>query len=278
MLSILYGLISAIGWGAADFTGGLASRRTKPYRVLFLAEFAGLIPLIGLAWVSSEPIPALPAWLWSATASGLGTFGLLILYRALAEGQMTIAAPVSALLAASIPVFVGGLTQGLPEPLTLLGFVLALASIWMISQNGEHPEWRLNLKMLSLPLMAGIFFGFYFVAIHEATRQAFYWPLVSARLAGTLVMLVYAASIHGPLLPERSIWPLVILGGMLDVSGNAFYVLSAQTGRLDVAAVLGSLYPGSTVILAAILLKERISRWQGLGILMVLVAILLLTI
>ncbi len=159
-----------------------------------------------------------------------------------------------------------------------VGFVLALASIWMISQNGEHPEWRLNLKMLSLPLMAGIFFGFYFVAIHEATRQAFYWPLVSARLAGTLVMLVYAASIHGPLLPERSIWPLVILGGMLDVSGNAFYVLSAQTGRLDVAAVLGSLYPGSTVILAAILLKERISRWQGLGILMVLVAILLLTI
>jgi len=277
LLSIFYGLISALGWGAADFTGGLASRRTEPYRVLFLAEIAGLAPVFILTLVFGEPIPPLPAWLWSAIASGLGTFGLLILYRALAEGKMTIAAPVSALLAASIPVVVGSLTEGLPDFITLVGFGLALISIWTISLNSGHKDWRVSLRKLFPPLMAGIFFGFYFVAIHEATQYAFFWPIVSARLAGTLVMLVYAAIQRGPAMPERSLWPLVILGGMLDVLGNAFYILAARTGRLDVAAVLGSLYPGSTVILAAILLKEKISRWQGFGILLALAAIVLLT-
>src|SRR3990170_387102 len=162
MLSILYGLISALGWGAADFTGGLASRRTSTYRVLFLAEIAGLVPLLILTLAIGERLPPLPAWLWSATASGLGTFGLLILYRALAEGQMTVAAPVSALLAAAVPVLVGSLTQGLPDTLTFLGFGLALGSIWTISQNGEKTDpstgsgqrWRLNLRDLRLPLLA----------------------------------------------------------------------------------------------------------------------------
>jgi drug/metabolite transporter (DMT)-like permease len=278
LLSILYGLICAIGWGAADFAGGLASRRTNPYRVLFLAEFSGLVLLFILVLIVGEPIPPLYAWLWSGIASGLGTFGLLMLFHALAEGQMSVAAPVSALLAAAVPVLVGAYSQGLLGPLTYLGFGLALASIWTISQNGERTDWRLTLRVLYKPLLAGIFFGFYFVAIHEATRASFFWPLVSARLAGTLVMLIYAAVVRGPALPDRQVWPLVIFGGMLDVASNAFYVLSAKTGRFDVAAVLSSLYPGSTVILAAILLKERLTRLQGFGILLALGAIVLLTV
>jgi len=184
----------------------------------------------------------------------------------------------NAALAAAVPVLVGSLTQGLPDTLTFLGFGLALGSIWTISQNGESTDWRINFRELRLPLLAGVFFGFYFVAIHEATREAFFWPMVSARLAGTLVMLAYAAAVRGPAMPEREVWPLVILGGMLDVVGNAFYILAAKSGRLDVAAVLGSLYPGSTVILASIILKERLSPLQMLGILLALGAIVLLTV
>ena len=277
MLAVFYGLISAIGWGAADFTGGLASRKSNPYQVLFLAEVSGLVPLLILTLLLREPLPGLPVWLWSASASVLGTFGLLILYRALAEGEMTITAPVSALLAAVVPVVVGSLTEGLPGPVTFIGFALALVSIWVISQNGESRDVRLNLQTLRLPFIAGLFFGLYFVMIHQATREAFFWPLVSARLAGTLVMSAVALYLRGPVLPARSIWPLVMLGGVLDVTGNAFYVLASQVGRLDVAAVLGSLYPASTVLLAWIILKEKITRLQMLGVLLALAAIVLLT-
>jgi drug/metabolite transporter (DMT)-like permease len=278
LLAVFYGLLSAIGWGAADFTGGLASRKSNPYQVLFLAELAGLVPLLVLAIALREPLPGLSAWLWSASASIVGTFGLLILYRALAEGHMTIAAPVSALLAAVIPVLVGSLTEGIPGAVTFLGFALALASIWIISQNGESRDVRLNLQTLRLPFLAGLFFGFYFVMIHQATRQAFFWPLVSARLAGTLVMSVYALILRGPVLPARSVWPVVLLGGVLDVTGNVFYVLASRLGRLDVAAVLGSLYPAATALLAWMILKERISRLQMVGILLALTAITLLTV
>lgn len=277
MLAVFYGLLSAFGWGAADFTGGLASRSSKPYQVLFLAEAAGLVPLLALALLLREPLPDLSVWLWSASASVVGTVGLLFLYRALAEGHMTIAAPVSALLAAVVPVMVGGLLEGLPGRLTVLGFLLALISIWIISQNGERRNIRLNLQTLRLPFAAGLFFGFYFVMIHQATREAFFWPLVSARLAGTVVMSIYALVVRGPALPARSIWPLVALGGVLDVTGNAFYVLASRLGRLDVSAVLGSLYPASTVLLAWILLKERLTPRQWIGILLALAAITLLT-
>ena len=277
MLSIFYGLLSALGWGAADFTGGLASRRSNPYQVLFLAEISGLIPLLILALILRDPLPGVSVWAWSAAASTVGTFGLLILYRALAEGSMTIAAPISALLAAVIPVLVGSLTQGFPKPVTFLGFVLALVSIWVISQNGESRDLRLNLQTLRLPFLAGLFFGLYFVMIHQATRQDFFWPLVSARLAGTLVMSVYALIVRGPLLPARPLWGLVALGGVLDVTGNAFYVLASRVGRLDVAAVLGSLYPASTVLLAWLILKERLTSLQLIGVLLAFAAIVLLT-
>lgn len=277
MLAVFYGLLSALGWGAADFTGGLASRSSKPYQVVLLAEAAGMVPLLALALLLHEPLPGLVVWVWSATASAVATFGLLFLYRSLAEGSMTIAAPVSALLAAVVPVVVGAFTQGFPGPLTLLGFLLALLSIWFISQTGGGRNIRLSLQTLRLPFIAGLFFGFYFVMIHQATREAFFWPLVSARLTGTLIMVGYALVMRGPFLPGRALWPLVAFGGLLDVTGNVFYVLASRLGRLDVSAVLGSLYPAATVLLAWALLKEKITPVQFFGVLLALGSITLLT-
>jgi len=277
LLSIIYGLISALGWGAADFSGGLASRKSSAYQVLFLSELAGLIPLAILALLTRDPIPPFSAWVWSALASTVGTFGMLILYRAFAEGRMTIAAPVSALLAAVVPVIFGALTEGLPDPLTGAGFVLALAAVWIISRDGSAADLRVSLRDLRLPLLSGIFFGSYFVLIHQATKEAYFWPLVNARLAGTLVMLGYGLALRGPILPKRESWRLALLAGVLDVGGNVFYVLASQTGRLDVAAVLGALYPALTVLLAWLVLKEHISRSQTFGILLAFVAITLLT-
>jgi drug/metabolite transporter (DMT)-like permease len=277
LLSILFGLGSALAWGAADFSGGLASKHARPYQVALVAEFAGLVPMLALALLWDEPVPPATAWILSAAGGGLGTFGLTILYRALADGQMSMAAPVSAVLAALIPVLVASMTLGLPGMFTLLGFALALASIWMISQSGAATHWRISLRTLSLPLISGIFFGSFFVLMNLATRQAFFWPLVSGRLAGTLVMLVYARAVRGPLWPPRPALSLSAWVGVVDVFGSVCYVLAARLGRPDVAAVLAALYPGSTVILAWIFLKERISGLQAIGILLALAAIVLMT-
>lgn len=282
MLSILYGIASAATWGAADFIGGFATKQTSAYRVLFLGELAGLIPFTILAIATGEVIPPPIDMLWAALASMLGLGGLILLYRSLADGQMTIAAPVSALFAAFIPVMFAFFTQGLPPVTTLIGFGCAFLAVWLISQT-EGMDWRFplqglrSLRHLRLPLISGFFFGLYFIALHQATLNAFFWPLVSARSTGVLALGLFALLTRQPAMPPRNLWGYVILNGILDIGGNGFYVLAARTGRLDVAAVLGALYPASTVLLAWILLKEKISWVQTGGILLAFAAIILFT-
>jgi drug/metabolite transporter (DMT)-like permease len=276
LLSILYGITSAATWGAADFIGGLASKRTSPYRVLYLAEIAGLIPFTLLALLLGEPMPSVGEMLLGAGSSLLGLTGLLILYRALADGKMTIAAPVSALFAALIPVIFGIFTLGVPSTPTLIGFTLAFLAVWFISQTGTS-NWRFNLLDLRLPLLAGLFFGTYFIVIHRATLHAFFWPLAAARFAGFVAFGLYALIARQPALPPRNLWGFCMVNGVLDIGGNAFYVLAAQAGRIDVAAVLGALYPASTVVLAWIVLKERITWVQAFGVLLAFIAIILFT-
>ena len=140
MLSSLFGLLSALTWGAGDFTGGIVSRRAGIYRAAFYGESAGLIFLVAMLAVVREPIPAWPVWAWSATAGAIGSVGLLLLFRALVEGQMSVAAPVSALMAAVLPVLASALTEDLPGPTKYLGFGLALVAIWLISQGDGHQK------------------------------------------------------------------------------------------------------------------------------------------
>ena len=276
MLSIIYGILSAATWGAGDFIGGMASKRTSPYRVLFLAELAGMIPFTLLGLLLREPIPPTSDMLVGAGSSLIGLMGLLFLYRALASNQMTIAAPVSALFAAFIPVVFGFFALGIPSTATLIGFALAFAAVWLISQTGGM-NWRFSLWELRLPLLSGLFFGLYFLTLHRATLNAFFWPLAAARLAGFLALGLYALITRQPALPPRQIWRLSIVNGLLDIGGNAFYVLAAQTGRLDVAAVLSALYPASTVLLAWIFLKERLTWLQAVGVLLAFITIILFT-
>lgn len=282
LLSILYGILSAATWGAGDFIGGIASRRTTPYRVLYLAELAGLVPFTLLALLLREPLPPASDLLIGAGASLLGLMGLLFLYRALASGQMTIAAPVSAVFAAIIPVVFGFFTLGLPSAPTLIGFALAFAAVWLISQT-DVSSWRIPLRGLRslwdlrLALFSGFFFGLYFLTLHRATLNAFFWPLAAARLAGFIALGLYAVIARQPAMPPRPLWGLSVVNGLLDIGGNAFYVLAAQTGRLDVAAVLSALYPASTVLLAWIFLRERLTWLQAVGVLLALIAIVLFT-
>jgi uncharacterized membrane protein len=281
LLSILFGLSAALGWGAGDFTGGLASRKTGAYRAVLYSEVIGVVVLFFILIVSGETVPNLKIWLLSMVAGAIGTFGLILLYRAMTTGLMSVAAPVSALLAAILPVLVGIFKDGVPKVLTVIGFGFALFAIWMISQSkGGVTDILAHLSDLKLPLLAGIGFGSYFILMHEATSTgATVWPMVASRTGGMIListyMLINRVSWK---VEDTSAWIMLTLNGILDISGNVFFILAGQAGRLDVAAVLSSLFPGATVVLAWIFLKERLSRNQWIGIFSALVAIVLMTI
>jgi len=281
LLSILLGLGAALSWGAGDFTGGLASRKTGAYRAVLYSEVVGVIFLLIIVAVSGEASPDLRVWIIATIAGAIGTLGLMLLYHAMTFGLMSVAAPVSALLAATLPVIVGSFREGLPGFWTFLGFGFALAAVWLISQSaGGVTDILAHVSDLKLPLLAGIGFGLYFILMHEATSTgATFWPMVASRSGGTLMIVSYmlVARISWKV-DDPSAWSVIIFNGILDVGGNIFFVFAGQTGRLDVAAVLSSLFPGATVMLAWVFLKERLSRNQWIGIVSALVAIVLMTI
>ncbi len=281
MLSILYGIASALSWGAGDFAGGLSSRKVGAYRAVFYADFFGLFVLIVAFFIYPEDLPVARV-LWASAIGGvLGSIGLLVLYYSLVKGQMSIAAPVSALFAALLPVIVGSITEGLPSLLQLIGFALALAAVWLISQGSRTKGFHVSrLSDLRLPILAGVGFGCYFIFMHNATQNsnATLWPMIVSRVAGTLLLLVFVLARREPLSVPRDAWKVVLINATLDLAGNFFYILASQTGRLDISAVLSSLYPGATVVLAWLLLNEHISRWQVVGIVLAVGAIVLFAI
>jgi len=279
LLSIIYGILSAATWGAGDFAGGLSSRKIGAYRAVFYADFIGLLILAVAYFVYREPFPSITGWINSLLAGALGSFGLLILYHSLSIGQMSIAAPVSALFAGLLPVIVGAITEGLPSAIQLIGFVLALAAIWLISQ-GDGKFHISRLSDLRFPILAGVGFGSYFIFIHNAAGDpnSFLWPMIISRAAGTVLVFFMVFARRETFVVPHDARGLVLLNATLDLMGNFFYILASKTGRLDIAAVLSSLYPGSTVILAWLLLKEHLSRMQLVGILLALAAIFLFTI
>ncbi len=280
MLSILFGLASALSWGAGDFTGGLAARKVGAYRSVFYAEVIGIMLLFIAVGVTGEPILNLRSALFALAAGALGTIGLMLLYHAMATGVMSIAAPVSALLAAMLPVVFGMFTEGLPDFLTLLGFAFALFAVWMVSQSeGGVKDILSHLSDLKLPLLAGIGFGFYFVLIHQATKAGgAVWPMVFSRTGGITLITTYLLITRSPWKIDVASLPIISVNGILDLGGNFFFILAGQAGRLDVASVLSSLFPGATVVLAWVFLKERLNRNQWIGIAAALIAIILMTI
>lgn len=282
MLSIIYGLLSAFTWGAGDFTGGFAARKAGAYRTVFYAEVIGILALAVVIAVFSEAFPGSRVWIISMLAGAFGTIGLMLLYHSMTLGLMSIAAPVSALLAAALPVAVGIFIEGWPEYLTFIGFGFALLAVWMVSQSGSE---RINifshLADLKLPLLAGIGFGCYFIFMHEAISKetAIFWPMLASRCGGLILITLYILFTRTSWkVTDSSAWPVIFLNGILDILGNLFFILASQAGRLDVAAVLSSLFPGATVLLAWIFLKERLSGFQWLGITSALMAIVLMTI
>lgn len=270
---IAFGLASAACWGAGDFCGGLATRRTHVYSVILASQVVGVVMLLGLALAFGEQVPTPTHLLWGGLGGLAGTLGLVAFYRALASGQMGVAAPVGGVIGAATPAILGAFLQGWPGTLRLIGFALALIAVWFISRTEES---AVRAHALGLPVLAGLGFGVFFVFIHRASETAVFWPLVAARLTSLSALTIVATVTHQPRLPDKTHLPLIALVGVMEVGGNAFYALAARAGRLDVAAVISSLYPAGTIWLAWLILKERITRLQSVGIVAALAAIVLI--
>ncbi len=266
------GLASAASFGTADFCGGVASKRAQVFGVLTIARASGLAIITTLAVMTHEQFPSPRELLWGAAAGLVGGIALPALYRALATGKMGIAAPITSVLSAALPVVVSAASEGLPRPLQIAGLILALVALWFISR----PEGKLRPQGIGLALFAGLGFGSFLVFMRQATRTAVYWPLAVAIATSLVVAIVILIAQRGAL-PQFGLLPLSCAAGVLDSFGNYFFILASQRGRLDVAAVLSSLYPAVTVLLARLVLKERFTRVQFAGVTAAIIAVPLIT-
>lgn len=274
-LAAAFALSAAAAWGSGDFTNGMIARRVGAFRAVLVSYIVGLIALVVVALARLEVLPPSTDLLWGALAGLVGMIGLGFLLRGFATGRMGIVAPVSAVLATAIPVIFAALTEGLPRQVQLLGFGLALVSIWLLSRPeplGGRPAG------LGMALLAGLGFGGFFTLLSQIGDNAVFWPLATGRLAACALLAAFALTTRRSVIPPRSSLGLLILAGVLDVSGNLFFLLAIQSGRLDVAAVLGSLYPAVTAILALLVAGEKMARLQAIGVAVAVLAIVLITI
>lgn len=273
---VLLALCSALVYGAADFSGGLATRRAGALAVVAVSQLAGLagvlllLPLLGGSATTGD-------LLWGAAAGLAGGIGLAVFYRALADGVMSVVAPVTAVCAAAVPVLIG---IGLGERLGLAavgGIALALVAIGLVAANGDRPTVRSVRDAGLVPaLAAGTAFGCFFVLLDQPGSTSGMWPLVGARIASVTLVVLLARGALRTLAVPRAVLPLAALAGVLDMAANALFLLATREGLLAIAGLLVSLYPVSTVLLAQVVLRERLARAQVTGLLAATVAVALI--
>jgi drug/metabolite transporter (DMT)-like permease len=276
-MAVIFGLAAAISYGVADFIGGLVTKRTSVFAVVFWSQVAGTL-LIAIALPLFGGEPTLEAIGWGAASGVAGGVGVLFLYRGLARGRMSVVAPLTAVEAASIPVLYGFVTGERPSAMAIIGVGVALAAVYLVSSSPLpiDPEGEEIPSGITDALAAGLGFGAFFIFLGVAGENSGMWPLVGARAASISTAMIGAVLLHGSLKAQRSSRTGIVAAGCLDVVANIFYILSTRRGLLALAAVLTSLYPAATVVCARIVLNELVHRRQMVGLAFVFAAIALI--
>lgn len=263
-LAITCGLASALAWGAGDFTGGFASRRGDALTVVLFSQLFGGTLLVVLALLFAQSRPPAGHLLSGALAGVFGVLGLVGLYKGLAQGRMGLVAPLSAVVTALVPLVFSYFLEGAPGRLRIVGFGIALVAVWLLSSPGNTS--KIAPGEIKLSLFAGLGFGLFFIFMDHASSQAVLWPLVAARTAAIALMVAFLTLSRQLNAPPRGQFAFIALAGVLDTAGNAAFGMAAHLGRLDIAAVLASLYPASTVVLAWLVFRERLGGQQWVGV------------
>jgi len=292
---MLLALTAAASWGAADFVGGVAGRRASAVSVAFASQLIGLGGLVVLAPLVPAP-PHLTDLAWGMGAGVGAAFGVALLYHGLSVGLMSVVAPVTAVGAACIPVLAGLAGGERPPGTALVGVVVALAAVALLcafpaddqpapfDEDGasslagadDRPDGAIRARAgLLTGLASGTGFGTYFVFLGHAGHHAGVWPLLGSRTTAVALLAGALAATRRPLLPSVFGWEVLAVGG-LDVVANVSYLLATRRGLLSIVALLAALYPAATVAMARVLLGERLSRTQAVGLVGVGAAIVLI--
>jgi len=285
VVSVALGLVAAATWGGSDFAGGLGARRSPALLVAASGHAVTLLVLLAVCGLWRLPVPHATEFLEGALGGLEGSLALAVFYRALAMGAMGLTAALTGLLTALVPVVYGVWMEGLPAPMAMAGLLLGVAAIWLIAHapgRGTPP------RALWLGAISGAGFGLQLILLKLASSGGVLWALTSARIGGVLAMgtiLLFAwpkTTEHGeqPHKPRHvwtGFWKMGVLAGALDTVGNVAYTVAAHSGRLDLTAVVSSLYPGFTILLAALILRERPTQRQTLGMAVALASVAMLS-
>lgn len=289
----LFALAAAVLWGGGDFSGGMGAKHAggamgSALRVILVSHATSFTALLLIVWFRGDAFPHGAPLFWGIGAGVAGGLSLMCFYVALSRGAMGASAAVSGLLAAAIPAAVSAIAEGSPGPLRIFGFLVAGAAIWLIAA-GENAEAKpASTGTIWLATAAGIGFGVYFVALRMAGAAGVFWPMATARIGSlstcslVLIATTLATKSEAESRPttarlNRAAVSWALTTALLDTSGNLFFIAATRAGRLDVAAVLASLYPASTILLAAWMLRERPTRRQGIGMAVAAAAVIMIT-
>ena len=286
----LLALLAAALWGGGDFSGGMGVKHAggtmgSALRVVLLSHAMSFSVLLAVALLRGDTFPhGAPLW-WGVGAGVTAGISLTCFYVALSRGAMGASAALSGLLAAAIPAVVSGVVEGSPGLLRMAGFAVAGVAIWMIAAGPNAEATSADKGTFWLAMAGGVGFGVYFVALKLAGTTGVIWPLATARMGSLVTCSLLLAGMalrrgveSGPrarLSPTVVKW--VAATALLDTSGNLLFIAATRAGRLDVASVLASLYPASTILMAAWMLRERPTRRQGLGMAAAAVAVVMIT-
>lgn len=277
-MTVVLGLLAAIAYGVGDFAGAWASRHRTAVNVLLYSYPVGALLMIAL-------LPAFPGHLTGRVVlfgvlGGLaGLLGVAIMYDLMTRAPMNIISPVTAVLAAIVPVVVGVIVGDRPHVTAWFGIVLGIGAVLLVSRTTEdHPHGRTSARVIALAFVAGLGFGFYFVFLARAGHHAGLWPLVVSRVASAVAIVPLAVRQNAVQRIGGRVLGVTLLAGALDAAANMFFLLATHHGLLSLAAVLTSLYPAVTVLLAVGLLHEHTSKIQRGGLALAAASIVLITI
>lgn len=272
-MAIVLSLLSALAYGISDFLGGIFAKRATPWQIAVVGQSSSSVcALTALAVVPGSPTAAAVGW--GALAGIGGGFGAGFLYRGLSTARMGVVAPISAIGAALLPVSVGLATGERPSVLAVVGIVAAFPAIFLISRVPAGSEAdRAHRGGVLDGALAGLGFGVLFVFLDRVEDGSGLVALAASQITSVVAIIVLATLLRAAWVPRnRFAWRAVLMGPLGATAQGAF-LFATQQGLLSVVSVISSLYPASTVLLAAVVLRERILRWQGVGLLLAAIAV-----
>jgi len=267
-MSLLLAGLSAILYGVADFSGGFSSNKNSTFSVVIVSQAAGIfLAFVALA-LSASGIPTLSDILWGMLGGFCGAVGLFTLYRGIAASIVAVVSPASALVSAVIPLIFGLIIGERPSALAPPGAAPCLPAVLLLSSGGDSSDGKSVKSALVQGLVAGVGFGFFFVAVSRSSPSSGLWPLVAARGTSVLIFLSLVFMKKEKICIAKGSLPVTLLAGLADMGANIAFLLASRSGLLALASIVSSLYPAPTVILGRIVFKEKIppTRLAGFGL------------